>query len=73
MHNTTTICALASALGQGGIGVVRVSGTLAGGIAQKMLGKIPKARYAHYGSFFDQEGDEIDKGVALFFLKHSLA
>ena len=67
MHNTTTICALASALGQGGIGVVRVSGTLAGGIAQKMLGKIPKARYAHYGSFFDQEGDEIDKGVALFF------
>jgi hypothetical protein len=31
-HNTTTICALASALGQGGIGVVRVSGTLAGGI-----------------------------------------
>jgi tRNA modification GTPase len=32
-----------------------------------MLGKIPKARYAHYGSFFDQEGDEIDKGVALFF------
>jgi tRNA modification GTPase len=58
---------ICSALGQGGIGVVRVSGTLAGGIAQKMLGKIPKARYAHYGSFFDQEGDEIDKGVALFF------
>jgi len=31
------------------------------------LGHIPKARYAHYGSFFNQEGIEIDKGVALFF------
>jgi len=62
MSNTTTICALASALGQGGIGVVRVSGPQSG-----MLGHIPKARYAHYGSFFNQEGIEIDKGVALFF------
>jgi tRNA modification GTPase len=67
MSNTTTICALASALGQGGIGVVRVSGPQSGEIAQKMLGHIPKARYAHYGSFFNQEGIEIDKGVALFF------
>jgi tRNA modification GTPase len=67
MSNTTTICALASALGQGGIGVVRVSGSQSGEIAQKMLGHIPKARYAHYGSFFNQEGIEIDKGVALFF------
>jgi len=28
---------------------------------------IREARYAHYGSFFNQEGIEIDKGVALFF------
>jgi len=62
-----TICALASALGQGGIGVVRVSGPLAIEIAKQMLGHVPKARYAHYGSFFNQEGVEIDKGVALFF------
>ena len=67
MSKPTTICALASALGQGGIGVVRVSGPQSGEIAQKMLGHIPKARYAHYGSFFNQEGVEIDKGVALFF------
>jgi len=67
MSKPTTICALASALGQGGIGVVRVSGPQSGEIAQKMLGRIPKARYAHYGSFFNQEGIEIDKGVALFF------
>jgi len=67
MNNTTTICALASALGQGGIGVVRVSGPQSTEIAQKMLGHVPKARYAHYGSFFNQKGVEIDKGVALFF------
>jgi len=56
MSNTSTICALASALGQGGVGVVRISGSAAGEIAQKMLGRVPKARYAHYGSFFNQEG-----------------
>lgn len=67
MNNVATICALASSIGQASIGVVRVSGTLAGEIAQKVLGKIPKARYAHYGSFFNQDGDEVDKGVALFF------
>ncbi|SMN11206.1 GTPase and tRNA-U34 5-formylation enzyme TrmE [uncultured Candidatus Thioglobus sp.] len=69
MSNTTTICALASALGSGGIGVVRVSGEAATDIATQMLGRIPKPRYAHYGSFFNQNGTEIDKGVALFFPK----
>ena len=67
MGNSRTICALASALGKGSIGVIRVSGILSGGIAEKMLGQIPKARYAHYGSFFSQDGDEIDKGIGLFF------
>ncbi len=67
MNKSTTICALASALGQGGIGIVRVSGAGVVEIAKCMLGHIPKARYAHYGSFFSQDGSEIDKGVALFF------
>ena len=67
MSSTTTICALASALGQGGIGIVRISGPRSIDIAQKILGHMPKPRYAHYGSFFDADGVEIDKGVALFF------
>ena len=67
MSNVSTICALASALGQGGIGVVRVSGPDAKDIAKAMLGFDPKPRYAHYGSFFNNNGEEIDKGVALFF------
>ncbi len=67
--NETTICALASSVGKGGIGVVRVSGPLCKVIAKKMLGLVPKPRYAHYGLFFDQENDEIDKGIAIFFPK----
>ncbi|HIG88634.1 tRNA uridine-5-carboxymethylaminomethyl(34) synthesis GTPase MnmE [Candidatus Thioglobus sp.] len=66
-HNETTICAVASSLGRGGIGIVRVSGARCIEIAKKMLGHVPKPRYAHYGSFFNQDGVEIDKGVALFF------
>lgn len=67
MTNITTICALASAVGQGGIGIVRISGPSVLAIAKRMIGYVPKARYAHYGSFFNQDGVEIDKGVALFF------
>ena len=65
--NESTICALASSIGKGGIGVVRVSGPLCQAIAQKMLGFVPKPRYAHYGSFFDNNQAEVDQGIALFF------
>lgn len=67
MNKSNTICALASGVAQGGIGVVRVSGELCSEIASRMLGCVPKARYAHYGWFVDQNGVQIDKGVALFF------
>ena len=66
-NSESTICALASSIGKGGIGVVRVSGPLSQAIAQKMLGLVPKPRYAHYGSFFDNNQVEVDKGIALFF------
>ncbi len=66
-HTESTICALASSIGKGGIGVVRISGPLSRAIAEKMLGFVPKPRYAHYGSFFDQNQAEIDQGIALFF------
>ncbi|MDB3869677.1 tRNA uridine-5-carboxymethylaminomethyl(34) synthesis GTPase MnmE [Candidatus Thioglobus sp.] len=67
ISSESTICALASSIGKGGIGVVRVSGPLSQTIAQKMLGFVPKPRYAHYGSFFDNNHIEVDKGIALFF------
>jgi len=37
MHKVETICALATAIGQSGIGVVRVSGPLSKVIANKVL------------------------------------
>ena len=67
MANIETICALATAVGQGGIGVVRISGPLASDIANQVLRRNLEPRYAYYGSFYDGEGDEIDKGVAIYF------
>jgi tRNA modification GTPase len=67
MGRINTICAIASGLGQAGIGIIRVSGPEAIDIAKKILGYKPKPRFAHYGNFFIQDGEIIDKGVALFF------
>ena len=67
MAKIETICALATAVGQGGIGVVRISGPLASDIANQVLRRNLEPRYAYYGSFYDGEGDEIDKGVAIYF------
>ncbi len=62
-----TIAAIATAPGQAGVGIVRVSGPAAADIARQMLGFIPKPRYAHYGPFLDQNGGLIDEGIGLFF------
>jgi len=62
-----TIAAIATAPGQAGVGIVRVSGPAAADIARQMLGFIPKPRYAHYGPFLDQDGGLIDEGIGLFF------
>ncbi|MBZ2169544.1 MULTISPECIES: tRNA uridine-5-carboxymethylaminomethyl(34) synthesis GTPase MnmE [Marinobacter] len=62
-----TIAAIATAPGQAGVGIVRVSGPAAGKIAQRILGYEPRPRYAHYGPFLDCEGELIDEGIGLFF------
>lgn len=64
---TTTIAAVATAPGQGGIGVVRVSGSLARQIAVTILGQCPSPRHAKYGDFWDKDHQPIDRGIALFF------
>lgn len=68
LPNTDTIAAIATAQGRGGVGVVRVSGAKAATIAQKILGKAPKPRYAHYAEFPDELGQPIDQGILLFFV-----
>lgn len=67
MHKIETICALATAIGQSGIGVIRVSGPLSKVIANKVLNVELEPRFAHYGSFYDEESNQVDKGVAIYF------
>ncbi|GGX48133.1 tRNA uridine-5-carboxymethylaminomethyl(34) synthesis GTPase MnmE [Saccharospirillum salsuginis] len=62
-----TICALATPPGRGGVGIVRVSGDQAATIAAALLGHTPKPRYAHYGPFYDDAGQVLDEGIALYF------
>lgn len=67
LSNQDTITAIATAPGRGGVGIVRVSGPKALMIAETILGKTPKPRYAHYGDFLGEDGKALDQGIALFF------
>ncbi|WP_042147714.1 MULTISPECIES: tRNA uridine-5-carboxymethylaminomethyl(34) synthesis GTPase MnmE [unclassified Pseudoalteromonas] len=67
MENQETIAAQATAPGRGGVGIIRVSGSLAREVANKVLGKCPKTRFAEYLPFKNLKGDELDQGIALFF------
>jgi tRNA modification GTPase len=68
IFQSETIVAQATASGRGGVGIVRVSGSLAGKVAQQLLGKIPVIRSAEYLPFKENvTGQVLDKGIALFF------
>ena len=62
-----TIAAIATASGAGGIGVVRVSGSLASAIATQILGHCPAPRHAAYLDFKSDNNDLIDRGIAIFY------
>lgn len=62
-----TIAAIATPAGRGGIGVVRVSGPLAAGVAEHMLGRLPTPRFATFARFHDPMGAVLDEGLALYF------
>ncbi len=64
---TDTIAAIATPPGRGGIGVLRVSGSQCTGIAQALLGRLPRAREAVFTAFRDAGGEAIDRGIALYF------
>ena len=67
MNKQTTIAAIATPPGRGGVGIVRISGSKALSIATSMIGFDPKPRYAHYTEFNDGENNLIDEGLAIFF------
>ena len=65
-YHADTIAAIATPPGQGGVGIVRVSGPAALRVAEQISGIVPRPRYAHYGAF-SAAGQVIDQGLTLFF------
>ena len=62
-----TIAAIATPLGRGGIGVVRVSGARVPAVLSGVLGKQINARFASHCTFLDTDGAVIDEGIGLYF------
>lgn len=67
MSHSDTIVAQATPPGRGGVGILRISGQKAAEVAQLLLGKLPKPRYADYLPFRDADGSVLDQGIALWF------
>ena len=67
--NNDTIAAIATPSGQGGVGIIRISGHKASEIAKKISGLCPAPRYAHYGEFTGANKITIDSGLTLYFKK----
>ncbi|OYQ78146.1 tRNA uridine-5-carboxymethylaminomethyl(34) synthesis GTPase MnmE [Ignatzschineria sp. F8392] len=68
MLKDQTIAAIATSTAIGGIGIVRISGSEALEIAQKMTTlKDLKPRHAYFSPFLDRDGTTIDEGVVLYY------
>lgn len=67
MSHNDTIVARATPPGRGGVGILRISGLKAREVAEAVLGKLPKPRYADYLPFKDADGTPLDRGIALWF------
>ncbi len=61
------ICAIATAAGRGGIGVVRVSGKNLAAIVEGVCGRTLLPRHASFLPFRNADGGAIDHGIALYF------
>lgn len=65
---TSTIAAIATPLGRGGVGVIRLSGSKSYDIALALTGRqVLKPRLAHFCRFYDSDGTVIDEGLVLYF------
>ncbi len=65
--STDTIVAAATPPGIGGVGIVRISGSDAPRIGERILGDLPQARVAELRKFVGADGEPVDKGIALYF------
>ena len=68
MQHQTTIAAIATPPGRGGVGVIRLSGPQAYAIAEQLTQKaLPKARMAGFRQFLDFENEVLDEGLVICF------
>lgn len=67
LSHQSTIAAIATPPGKGGVAIVRVSGPLCSSVAKQLLGKTLQPRFAHYLKFKDSQQQTIDRGIAIFF------
>ncbi|WP_022960822.1 tRNA uridine-5-carboxymethylaminomethyl(34) synthesis GTPase MnmE [Halopseudomonas pelagia] len=65
-YHVDTIAAIATPPGQGGVGIIRVSGPAALSIAEQIARIQPRPRHAHYGTFWQQQV-ALDQGLTLYF------
>ena len=67
LPKSDNIVAIATAPGRGGIGVVRISGSNLTSVTSCVLGVLPHPRKATFTHFYDENGEVIDQGIAIFF------
>ncbi|TAN64874.1 MAG: tRNA uridine-5-carboxymethylaminomethyl(34) synthesis GTPase MnmE [Methylobacter sp.] len=67
IENLDTIAAIATPPGNGGVGIIRISGALVPEIAKHLSRKPLTPRLAQYSSFIDDDGSAIDSGITLYF------
>ncbi len=68
MQTQTTIAAIATPPGRGGVGVIRLSGPKAYAIAESLTQQpLAGARYAAFRKFYDAAGEVMDEGLAICF------
>tara|TARA_R110002110_G_scaffold205066_7_gene417045 strand:- start:177618 stop:179015 length:1398 start_codon:yes stop_codon:yes gene_type:complete len=65
--DSDTIAAIATAAGQGGVGIIRLSGPQARAIGEALTHKTLTPRYAHFSSFHSATGQALDSGIVLYF------
>jgi tRNA modification GTPase len=65
--NQDTIAAIATPPGNGGVGIIRISGTLVTEIAKQLLNKSLIPRHALFTSFINNDDSIIDSGISLYF------
>lgn len=66
-HAVDTITAIATAVGQSGVAIIRVSGPQVRFVAKAIVGTVPEPRVAEFRNFRSSDQSTIDHGLVLFF------